>query len=200
MDSRFLPHSEPDELSHGRHTDRYVIIDGMADMFALATADTSLSEYLKAQGRKIHRQGIHWALRDAGMTPLPGRAQSLRHLRHTESNIRHPVNRPQRVSRTGGNAGKIVTQKAGRLVCKNHRGAVTGMTNNRARIAGLDTVATFRATIQKHDFFYGPRRPKPIRPQYRSRRLRHSIDVLGKLLCRLGDGHHGVFQKIPPAI
>jgi hypothetical protein len=24
--------------------------------------------------------------------------------------------------------------------------------------------------------------------------------VFRKLLCRLGDGHHGVFQKIPPAI
>jgi hypothetical protein len=134
------------------------------------------------------------------MTPLPGRTQPLRHHRHAESNILHPVDRPQCVSRTGGNAGKIVTQETGRLVGKNHRGPVTGVTDNRARIAGLDTVAAFRAAIQKHDFIYGPRRPKPIRPQDRSRRLRQSIDVFRKLLRRLGDGHHGVLQEIPPAI
>ena len=134
------------------------------------------------------------------MTPLPGRTQTLRYLSHPESNIRHPIDRPQCVSRTSSNTGQIVAQETGRLVGKNHRGTVAGMTNYRTRIAGLDAVAAFRAAIQKQRLFYGPGRPKPIRPQDRSWRLRHSIDMLGKLLCRLSDGHHGVFQKVPPAI
>ncbi len=61
------------------------------------------------------------------------------------------------------------------------------MTDHRPGIAGLDTIAAFRAALQKQDFFHSPRRPKPIRPQGRSRRFRGSIDVLGKLLRRLGD-------------
>lgn len=177
-----------------------MIVDGMTDMLALAAAHANFSGYLKPHGRKVHRQGIHGTLRYTGMTPLPGRAQPLRHLRHTEVNIRDPIDRLQRISRARGNTGKVLTQETGRLVGENHGSPVAGMTDNRARIAGFDAVAAFCTAIQKYRFLHRSRRPKPIRPQPRRRRLRRGIGLPGKLLRRLGDRQHRVLQEIPPAV
>ncbi|MEY4527667.1 MAG: hypothetical protein RL768_1386 [Nitrospirota bacterium] len=189
-DFNFRQISKARQLPHRNHTDRHMIIDGMTDMFALAAAHTNLGRYLKPHGRKVHCQGIHGTLRHAGMAPLPGRAQSLRHLRHAEVNLRDPINRLQRVSRTRGNTGEVVTEETGRLVRENHRSPVAGMTHNRARIAGFDAVAAFGTAIQEYRFIHGARRPQPIRPQPRSGRLRDGIGLPGKLLRRLGDRQH----------
>ena len=50
VDFHFIPHSEPDELSHGCHMDRHVIIDGITDMFTHTTTHTTLCGYLKPHG------------------------------------------------------------------------------------------------------------------------------------------------------
>lgn len=55
VDFNFHQLSEPDELSHGCHTDSDMIVDGITDMLAHTTAHATLCGYLKPQGRKIHR-------------------------------------------------------------------------------------------------------------------------------------------------
>ena len=121
----------------------------------------------------------------------------MRYHRTAHSNLLTSFDWEQRISGTGRNARHIFAEIAGHLIRKNHRCPVLRMECDRPVRADLGAIAALRASLHKQCLVHSTGRAQPIRPYRRwSRLLRHSRLVLGKLLCRLGNGHDGIFEKI----
>lgn len=65
---------------------------------------------------KIHREGLNGTFRHTGVTTLAGRTDTVRHRRHPHPHVKTVGNRQERLSRTGGDTGKIVAQFARDLI------------------------------------------------------------------------------------
>lgn len=177
-----------------------MIIHRFAHLLADSAPDATLGHNLQLQRLHIHRERIRRTFGDASMTPLPRSAEPMRNGRHPHADAVDCIHLQQRLRCAGGDAGKIFAQDTRRLIGENDRRAVLHMTHERARFAGLDTVAAFCTAVEEERFIDGARRPQPIRSAWKYRGHRHRILLFGKFLRGFGNREDRILEKIAPAV
>ena len=145
---------------------------------------------------KIHREGLNGALRHTGVTTLACRTDTVRHRRHPHPHVKTVGNRQERLSRTGGDTGKIVAQFARDLIRENDRRPVRHIAHDRSRRTDFNAIATARAPFKKHGLIDSTRRTQPVCSHRRGRLLAGRILMSGKFPRRLRHRHDGIFQEI----
>ncbi len=178
---------KPGEPPRRRDSNCNMIIDGPADHLTHSAPNAGLRRNHQAQQFNVHRKRIRRTFRHTGLTALPRCTKSMRNGGDPHSNIPDPMNRHQRFRRAGSDTGKVFAQQTWRFIGENNRCAVIRVGDNRARWTGLDTVAAFRAALQKERVFDCTGRPQPISPGRRRGRGWSGISLFGTLLGRLGD-------------
>ena len=96
------------QVSRRCHFDRDTIIDGLANLLAHSTSDTTLMSHHEIERVKIHRERLNGAFRHTGMTALACGADAMRHRRQPHTHVEIINNRQERLRRTGGDTGQIV--------------------------------------------------------------------------------------------
>lgn len=134
------------------------------------------------------------------MAALSRRAEPVRNGCNAHAHGADPIDRRQRVRRTGRDTGKIFAQQTGGLIGEQNRQTIARMRDKRARRTSLDAITAFRTALQKKPFFDGPGRPQPIGAERRQRLRWSGIGLFGKFLRRFGDGENGIPEEIAPAI
>ena len=129
------------------------------------------------------------------------RAEPMRDRRHSHSDLITPTNRQQRFRPTSEDTRKVFTQKTGRLISKEYRGAVGRMCRNRAGWTDFDAVIASSTTLQEELFGHSTRRTQPI-PTHRwwRRRDGKSFCLLDQFLCRFDGREYRILQKRSPAV
>lgn len=135
------------------------------------------------------------------MAPLLCRADSVRDNREPHAYLLTSCDREQRLGGTGRNAGHILAEMARHLIRKNHRCPVLRMERNRPVRTDLGAIAAFCASLQKQCLVSGTGRTQPIRPRRCwSRLFRHNLLVLGKFLCRFGNGNDRILEEVATSV
>lgn len=145
---------------------------------------------------KIHRQGINRALRYAGVASLPRRTNTMRHRGDAHPHFDNISHRQERIRRTCGNTGKILTELAGDLIGENHRSSVREIAYDRPRRTGLDAITAACAAFEEGRFVDGTRRAQPVCPHGGCRLFARRILMDSKFPRRLGHRDHRIFQEI----
>ncbi len=178
-----------------------MVVDGLADHLTHSAPDTGFLHHGQMQRREIHRKGIRRTLRHTGMATLAGRAESMRNLGDSHSNLVNPADRQQCVRPTRSDAGEVFAQQTGRLIDEEHRGAVGRMYRDRAGQTGRDAIVALGTPFKKHFLPHRPRGAQPVRTsRRRSRHRRHTVRLFDELM-RGSDGRKNrIFQEISPAV
>lgn len=134
------------------------------------------------------------------MTPLPRRAEPVRHGRESHPYMLGPLDRKQRIGGTGSDARKILAKVAGNLVGKDDRRGIHLMENDRSVRTGLHAIIAFGAAVEEQSFLDRAGRPEPVFSDNRRLFLRLSLSMLRKFLCSSSDGEHRIFEKVAPAV
>lgn len=183
----------PCKLPRRNHSDRDMVIDGLTHHFAHPTAHTGFLHHGKMQRRKVHRQSIRRALRHTGMAALPGRAESMRNRRDSHSDVIDPLDREERFRPTGGNARKVLTYQAWRLIDEEYGCPVLRMGRDRARWTGCDTIIALRTPFKKEVLVHSTRGTQPIITNRRWRYLRwRAFRLFDELLRRSHGRDNGI--------